>query len=220
MASKTKTPARADGLTPSQVKILKVLAGSEAGLTAEEISLYGKGLPVNTITIGPAFGETGSYPQSLRAREMVYPEKYEGEEVRWFITAKGKKASSFKARKIGPENKVPPEILDPLVILFKKTRTYGLEQYTQDDIEELRSKLPEEYHEADVTDLWNQILARRKQGAFADPSEKRTKALERLIREFGPEGTVIPEFLTEDQMGQIYSALGYNEQSGEEEEDE
>lgn len=200
---------RAGGLTPSQVSILKVLSKSSVGLTAHEISHAAKGVPINTNTIGPIYEEhIPNYPDSLRGRELVRCERYEGEEVRWYITEKGRPFAGFKAHKVGPKTKIDPEILDPLVLAFKKTRTYGIEQFTNEDLTELRSKLPEDYREVELLDLRKQMEARRKQGAFADPEKKRIKCLERIVREFGPNGTVISDFLTEDQLGDLYAQLG------------
>lgn len=208
-ANGVKSKQNAEGLTPSQVVILNVLGKSAVPLSAGEISLEGGRVPVNVQTIGPVFDEhLSNYPNSLRGRGLVRPEKYEGDDVRWEITTKGKQYTTVKAQKIGPGKRVPNEVLDPVVLKFKKRRTYGLERYTEDDICDLRTQLPKQYWDVDVTDLWNQILARRKQGAFADPNEKRRKALERVIREFGPNGTMIAEFLTEDQLGTLYVELG------------
>lgn len=41
-----------------------------------------------------------------------------------------------------------------------------------------------------------------------DPDAKRDKALKRLLREFGPSGTIQADFLTEDQTQELYSLLG------------
>lgn len=209
------TVQRAAGLTPSQVTILKVLSKSSDGLTAHEISHSGKGVPVNSGTIGPVFDSVlHNYPDSLRGRGLVRCEKWEGDEVRWFITEKGRPFAVYKAHKIGPKSRVPNDILDPLAIAFRKTRTYAFEEYTDEDMLEMRSKLPEVYQTVEVEDLRKQIQARRKQGAFADANEKIIKGLKRVIREFGPNGTIIPDFLSEEQMGEIYSKIG----GGEEEE--
>lgn len=203
------TAQRAAGLTPSQVTILKVLARSSVGLSAHEISHAAKGVPVNSGTIGPVFDTVlHNYPDSLRGRGMVRCEKWEGDEVRWFITEKGKPMAGFKAIKVGPQTKIDPKILDPLVIAFKKTRTYGIEQYTDEDLTELRGKLPKELQAVELRDLRKQMEARRKQGAFSDPAKKREASLQKLLREFGPTGTVIPEFLTEEQVSELYSQLG------------
>jgi len=201
-----KTVKRADGLTASQVIILNVLAKASTGLTASQISYAGKGVPVNANTIGPVFGE--GHPDSLRGRGLVVCEKQEEEDVHWSITEKGRKMAGMKAQRIGPGKRVPNEVLDPVVLMFKKRRTYGLERYTDDDILDLRTQLPKDYRDVDPKDLWNQILARRKQGAFADPDEKIRKALEKVLREFGPNGTMIEDFLTEDQVQQLHTRLG------------
>ena len=176
------------------------------------------GVPVNSGNIGPAFTEVlDNYPDSLRARALVYCERMEGERVRWYITKEGVKiATGYKGRKIGPKRKVPNTILDPVVMKFKDTRAYGLEQYTENDLQALREALPDEYHDVGVvrppdgslSDLHNQILARRKQGAYGDKDEKRKKQLQKLYREFGPNGTVIEGFLYEEQVSQLLELLG------------
>lgn len=202
----------AQGLSGAQVIILQELAKHPNGLETQLLAQATK-VPVSSATIGPAFTNLlKDYPESLRGRDLAYCEKMEGEKVKWYLTAEGEQiARTFKGRKIGPTKKVPNKVLDPAVMKFKTTRAYGLEQYKEDDLTALRSALPKEYQDVDVAqlgDLHNQILARRKQGAFSDPEEKRRKQLQKLYREFGPNGTVIEGFLYEDQAAQLLSMLG------------
>lgn len=203
----------AQGINSSQVLILQAL--TRAGVNGVETSVLQKaaGVPVNSGNIGPAFTEAlEHYPDSLRARGLVYCEKMEGERVKWFITKKGIAiATEFKGRKIGPKRKVPNSLLDKVVMEFKKTRAYGLEYYTEEDLSAIRSALGEEYSDVDCQpqgDLHSQILARRKQGAFSDKDEKRRKQLQKLYREFGPNGTVIDGFLYEEQVSQLLEMIG------------
>lgn len=199
----------AEGLTNSQVIILQQLADNpDTGLTSDELGEMS--LPVNAQTTGPIYREMlDRYPNSLYGRGLAEPSRQEGERVCWFITDKGKKvALTFKARMRGPVVKVPKEVLDPLVLKFKDTIAYGLEHYDEDDLAALRKTLPQQYREVALDDLKDQILARRKQGAFADPEEAKRKAARKVIKEFGPYGTIIKEFLTEDQMSQLYALAG------------
>lgn len=206
------TVKNAQGLNGSQVLILQALI--RAGVNGVETSVLQKaaGVPVNSGNIGPAFTEVlDHYPESLRARGLVYCEKMEGERVKWFITKKGIAiATEFKGRKIGPKRKVPNALLDKVVMQFKKTRAYGLEYYTEDDLCAIREELGEGFEDMDYRpqgDLHSQILARRKQGAFSDKDEKRKKQLQKLYREFGPNGTVIEGFLYEEQVSQLMEML-------------
>lgn len=212
----------AQGINSSQVLILQALI--RAGVNGVETSVLQKtaGVPVNSGSIGPAFTEVlDNYPDSLRARGLVYCEKMEGERVRWYITKKGiEVATEFKGRKIGPKRKVPKQLLDPIVMEFKKTRAYGLEYYTEDDLCAIREELGPGYEDMDYRpqgDLHSQILARRKQGAFGDKEEKRRKQLEKLYREFGPNGTVIEGFLDEDQIMRLQGLLGGSIADGDDE---
>lgn len=199
----------ADGLSGAQIKILNILSKASMGMTAAEISHAGK-IPVNSGNIGPVKDDVlEKYPESLRGREFVRAEQYEGDEVRWSITDKGRKiGSTFKGRKTGPNKKVDPAILDPVILAFKKTRNYGLESYTDEDMTEMRKKLGVEYKDVEIDDLRRQIESRRKQGAFKDPAEARKKSLQKALREFGPSGTVIRGFLTEDQVSDLYAQIG------------
>jgi hypothetical protein len=143
----------------------------------------------------------------------------EEDDVRWYITPEGRKLieKGVKGKKIGAEKKVPNEILDPALRAFKALRAYGLEEYTDEDMKEFRSRLPKEYHDVGLDDLRGQNVARRKQGCFADPEEKRRKSMQKILREFGPTGTVIKDFLGEEQVSDLYSRLGNNSASEEDE---
>jgi hypothetical protein len=202
----------AHGLSGSQVIILNILGKASTGMTAHEISFAGK-VPVNTQNIGPAYtdrADASRHTESLVGRGMVRAEQWEGDDVRWYITDLGKKFSTLKGRVVGATTKLPSSVIDPVALAMKKTRTYPFEEYTVQDMEEFRNKLPKEWHHIDLDDLRRQAQARRKQGIFSDPDEKREKAVRRVLREFGPRGTVMPEFLTEDQMGQLYGIIGHD----------
>lgn len=199
----------AGGLSGSQVIILNILAKSSVALTADTIAMLGK-VPVNTQTIGPVFGENiSNSPDSLRGRGLVVCEKDEEGEVTWSITTKGREIGlTMKGNRIGSETRVPNEIIDPVAIRFKKLRSYPFEEYTTEDMTAMRAALPKQYHTVPLDELRRQAQARRKQGIFSDPTERRDKALKRIIKEFGNDGIVIPGFLTEDQISSIYGMMG------------
>lgn len=199
----------ADGLSGSQVLILNTLAKSSVGMTDDEITFHAN-VPVNVNTIGPVYGETiENHPNSLRGRGLVVCEKEEDGDVRWRITTKGRElGKTLKGNRIGPSNRVPNDILDPVAGAFKRLRSYPFEEYTKEDMTELRARLPKEFHSIDLDELRRQAQARRKQGVFSDPNERRDKALRRIVREFGADGTIFRDFLTEDQLGTIYGMIG------------
>lgn len=200
---------------PGQALILSTLAKWPMGLTVEKLEEKA-GVPVTPNNIGPITVESlVNHPDSLYARKLVRPVKpYEDEPYKWVITDAGKKlAEKVKGRKIGAKDKVDNDILDTAVVKFRTTRAYGMENWTDADIREVRGMLGSAYEMVELDDLKNQILARRKQGAYADPKEKFRKACERAIREFGPHGTIIKELLTEDQITTLCEKGGIGDES-------
>lgn len=178
-------------LNANQVLILQTLAKHPGGLNGSALAKK-SGAAVNAGNIGPAFDTVlGNYPDSLYALKMVRPEKREDEGTVWVITKKGEQAApKFKTLKKATSVKVPAEVLNPVVLKFAPTRTYGFELYTADDLKAIREQLGADYAEVSPEDLRQQIIGQRKRGAYSDPAAKVKVAVERAIRDFGPEGTL------------------------------
>jgi hypothetical protein len=194
-------PTTSAALNASQVYILKALTRSN-GMTREALEReVGPSVACTPENLGPAYKETlegnAKYMGSLWGLGLVRPiyDEVGGEMVPlWHATAKGRQmAASLKTReRPKKEDKVPPSLLDPVVRRFKATRTYGLELYTDDDILAIRQTLGSKWAHVPIEALRLQITARRKQGAFADPVAKIRRCIEKAIREFGPEGSILP----------------------------
>lgn len=196
-------------LNASQVLILQTLVRFPRGLSTKSLALK-SGAAVNSGNIGPVFrAALGNYPDCLYARKYVLPEKSDEEDgtIIWKITPAGKAVSNkYKIMPARSAIQVPARILDEAAKAFMATRTYGLDVYTDDDLSEIRASLDEEYHDIPLDDLKQQIVNRRKQGAFADPYEKKRKCIEKAIREFGPRGS-IAKVLTEQQVADMLKLM-------------
>jgi hypothetical protein len=178
-------------LNAGQVLILQTLAKHPDGLSTAALAKK-SGAAVNAGNIGPAFDTVlDKYPGSLYALKMVRPEKREDEGTVWVITKKGEAiAPKFKTLKRSGSVKVPAEVLNPVVLKFAPTRTYGFELYTVDDLKSIREQLGTDYAEVGNEDLRQQVIGQRKRGAYSDPKEKVKVAVERAIRDFGPDGAL------------------------------
>lgn len=178
-------------LSSAQVLILQTLAKHPDGLAGPALAKK-SGAAVNAGNIGPAFSDfVANYPTSLHALKLVKAEKREEEGTVWVITKKGAKiAPTFKTIKRTESVKVPAEVLNPVVIKFSPTRTYGFELYTAEDLKAIREQLGTEYAEVGNDALRQQIVGQRKRGAYGDPKAKVKAAVERAIRDFGPDGTL------------------------------
>jgi hypothetical protein len=196
-------------LSESQVLILQALAkAGAAGLTRDQITAKA-GVAPTAGNVGPVFAHLkDTFPESLTARGLVQVAKRPDEQTTWEITAKGLSvADKYRARKKVDAAKVPPKTLDPVVKKFLPTRAYGLELWTDDDLKEVRSQLGADHADLPLTALRQQIVNRRKQGAFADKSEGRRRAIERVLKDFGLGGRVHDGFLSEEQVAALEAML-------------
>ena len=160
--------ARAYKLNPTQVRVLQALY-QEDGLTAVQIAAK---IGASHVDMGGSarFGPS-SDPDSLYALGYVRPvlEDDRGREVcRFYLTDAGAEAARLHKSIDTRPAEIPPAVLDPVVLSFRPTRAYGLEQYTTDDWSELRRKLPPEYAGVDLLALEKRVLARRKSGAYKE----------------------------------------------------
>jgi hypothetical protein len=181
-------------------------------LTVDQIEAKAPGAAATSSNLGPLLQsayEEGRHAGSLRAQGLIKCVQHQGDDVRWSVTAKGAKlAKTIKARpRSNADTKVPPEILDPAVIAFRATRTYGIEWFSEEDIDEIREQLGDDYEHVTADDLRMQITNRRKQGAFVDPKDRIKKAVERAIREFGPEGTILPDLIGDYEIAKLQKLL-------------
>ncbi len=156
-------------LTNSQVLILKCLSRNPNGLSRDQINEK-TGVVSDSDTLGPIYEENlVSHPDSLYAYGLVIPAKETPDTPTVFkLTARGETAAeSYAARVRGAKIKVESKLLDKAVMKVRALKTYGLELFTEDDVKEIRALLPEDYQSVTVPDLRQQIVNRRKQGAYA-----------------------------------------------------
>lgn len=198
----------------TQVAILRLLMRHPNGLTRSDISRH---YSASYMNLGPSYQDSLSnpdYSRSLYALGLVKPaQDYTNGPVNWVVTPKGAwVASAFQGTNKGI--KVPHEILDPLVMNVLKARTYSVDYFTSEDIDEVRKSLPQKFKEIEVDQLRQQIITRRKLGAYTKhrkPRDKAKLAVARLIREFGPEGDIL-SLLTPAQLRQLDYFLSQLEQ--------
>ncbi len=184
----------ANPLNSSQVHILQTLVQYPVGLTTAKLQeVCQDKASVSTNNIGPVNEETieqGGSPTSLRALGYVSCTRHEGQEPTWQLTAKGRamaKRSSTRSR-LDESQRIPKEILDKAVKKVHPYKTYGFEVYTSNDLQEVRIFCGESYIHVTDENLRDQMVTRRKLGAFADPQAKTKAGLTKLLsllEEFG-----------------------------------
>lgn len=156
-------------LTNTQVMILKCLARNPNGLTREQLADK-TGVVCDNTTLGPVMQETVSnHPESLVGYRLVKVEKISPYDPTVFkLTGGGEEAArAYNAVKRGQDDKVPPETLNPVVLSVRALKPYGLELFTDDDLKEIRSQLPEQHQDVKLVSLRQQIVNQRKQGAYS-----------------------------------------------------
>ena len=198
----------ASTLNASQVHILQTLRKSDDGLTRAQLaSKCPDGTAITPANLGTA--ETSdNHAGSLKVLGLVKPvssrgagltEEDERDLIVWRITPKGDKlAEKLIARKRSSAPKVPAAKLDSAAKRLASLRTYSFELFTDADIKEIRDSLGADFAELPLTDIRQQIVNRRKQGAFADPAEKVRKAAAAAIRAFGADGTLAAGVLSKE----------------------
>ena len=198
-------------LNSSQVLILQALkARPEVGLTRQEIADKAGGACCSPQNLGPVTKESLStnedYSDSLYGHGYVYPSQDEGETTRWFITKTGVKVSSTLRTLETPETsetlKIPEKHLIQAGRKFRSTRTYGFERATPSDLKEMIGHLPPQFSTIDAEDFLQRLINLRKQGKFTTRQETLGKSVKKVIREFGPEGTVLA-LLTSKQVAAL-----------------
>lgn len=190
----------------SQVRILKYMAKLGRPVSREQLEEK-SGATASAHNLGPVNKEllaTNGYGDSLFGLGYVRPKQYEGEGVTWELTQKGQKAAAiYETAKRVDCSRVPSKILDPVVIEFMKTRTYGLERYTEGDLKEIRAKLGEDWADLPIGELQLQIVNRRKQNAFSSPEARKRRPAIMALSAFGPKGWVSKNLLTDEQVAKL-----------------
>lgn len=157
-------------LTNSQVRILKTLLRNPNGLTRDQLSDKSE-VVCDADVLGPVREELiETHPESLVAYRLVQCSKdAPGMPNLFTLTPSGLEAANqYSARKRGAgDNKVPPEHLDMAVLSVRNLKPYGLELFTDDDVKQVRALLPDDYQEVPITLLRQQIVNRRKVGAYS-----------------------------------------------------
>lgn len=206
----TATAPKVTPLNDSQVLILQALAKCEVGTGLNKVALAKTGAAINCGNLGPVFKQVlANYPDSLYGLGLVKPTQHPDEELVWEATAKGRAvADRYRARKVTGGAKVPGAVLDPVVKKFLPTRTYGLELYTDDDLKEIRALLGDDFATLPLTALRQQIVNRRKQGAFSSKEDRTRASVTRALKEFGTNGTVVDGLLTDAQIERLEGLLG------------
>lgn len=183
MFSRTK-----DRVSESQVWILKLLLdkGKDRGLTRSQIK-EGSGVTNLVRDLGPPYKEdAGKTAIRFRGHKNLvakgYVEPYEDiasdgngnakATVYYRLTDEGRKAARFyQVRKRGQFTRVPADLLNKAVLGVKAKRVYGIERFTNDDLDEVRRAMPADYVMVPLDDIRQQIVNQRKQGAYADPEK-------------------------------------------------
>ena len=185
----------------SQIVLLHALAKSKSGLTKKQLADQ-TGESVSSFSLGPVKAKTlGAYPDSLWGRGLV---EKEGNSYR--ITKSGlevTKGRSPRKRPIPSGTQIPAELLDPSIRKSQSVRNYGLDRFTDEDVKEVLARLPEEYHEYPIDSVRQQMVNRTKRRAFVNEDDCKIRALKRLEKELGADGTVIKGLLTGKQILQI-----------------
>lgn len=159
-------------VTPHQVAILRALEPyMEEGLTKGQIQNIAK-VPCTMDNLGPANLETvKNHPKCLWARGYVSAISVQ-EGIRavtvYRITDEGiKVVRSIRTKRYSTfYGRIPDEVLDPVVIAYTRTATYGHDNFKEKDIERIKQKLPKEYWVIPWEEVKAQIVGRRKAGAY------------------------------------------------------
>jgi len=169
-------------LSNAQVLLLQAIAKAPKGLTREQIGEK-SGVTPTIDTLGPVNKDTlGAHPDSLYGQKLISVSQDEGEEPLYKATPKGTTAAKEHSARVrmNGDDRVPPKALDAAVLKVRQFRTYGLELFTEADIAEVKRLLGPKYAKVPAEHLKQQIVNRRKQGAYTDPKvrEQRRKVNE------------------------------------------
>jgi DNA-binding PadR family transcriptional regulator len=190
---------RAIKLNDSQALILKALAakGHRAngglGMTKQDVEAACPGAAFTVSNVGVGGNGSAPCPGSLLDHGYVSAERHdvEGRMVTFYrATRAGVKAAQSIRSLARSDRRVDAAALDPVVIAFRPARTYGIENYTDDDLAEIRAALGPGAADFPLSDLRQLIANRRKQGAYADPRERVRRVAKATLQAFGAGGWV------------------------------
>lgn len=165
-------------LTSTQIRILQVLAKNPQGMTGTQLADEG-GFGYGE-TMGASIGRKDveeQDPSSLAGQGLVsiVPDLKGMREVTYYcITSKGLRTirQYTVKQKMPREHKIPWHLLVPVIQDSRKRITYGLEEYTEADLLEIRSKLPERYHGVPPDSIRSQAVNLRKTGKLSTDKEQ------------------------------------------------
>lgn len=208
---------RGEGLSVPQIRILKLLAAHDEGMTRGEIQ-EAMGTISLAENLGPHFKDDIADcdlkfgKPSLWSLKLVkpIPDQREGKDVLVYVlTEKGQKAAAgLEVRKpMESSHKIAREFLDAAVLKVKSQRAYGLELYTDEDVAEIRELCGPAYSEVPLDSIRHQMVNRRKQNAYSDPAERRQRPIKQVLSWFGEKGSVEPGLLTSEQVEHLRSLL-------------
>lgn len=152
-------------ITSSQAEVLKVLEKED--LTRKEL-IERCGHTISSTALGCV---TKDIPHSLLTLGLVRAIVVEDEPIVYQITPAGRNLITnyrFTKRKA---SEIPNDILDPIARKMAACRTYGMEAWTTEDLEELRSSLPEKYRKIPLEEIRRHIINRRKRGVFKEAKQ-------------------------------------------------
>jgi hypothetical protein len=119
--------------------------------------------------------------------------------------------SKYSARNpAAKDSRVPGKVLDAAIVPVKATRTYVFESFDQEDWDEVRTRLPEEYRWLSNKQLMHQACNRRKKGVYSTEEKKKMTALwadvKKAVRAYWSGDTSLEEL--GDHLEQLWSKSG------------
>lgn len=185
-------------LSQTQVLILRCLAKQlpgMPGLTGAQIEKK-SGISASVGNMGVS--KAGVIPGSLYAGGYITAEQHDFEgrmTLVYKITFKGRKAAEEMRVRDARVIKIDKNVLDQVVKKFRPTRTYGIDNYTDADLEEIKGMLNGLAGSIALDDLRSQIANRRKQGAYSDPGGRAKRTAKMTLQAFGPDGWIYRDLL-------------------------
>lgn len=171
-------PPSAREMTGSQVKALKMMLEHPEGMSKSDMTRSrAVGSADFNEMVGPVHAsDCGEWDVTYGRRslvsmglvECVMADKDGDFQPVFRLTHAGQEMARSVVSLESVPNKIPKEILDPVVIAEMAKHTYGLDNYTDDDLEAIRRQLPDTYRDIPLRpDLYILITRRRKQGAYS-----------------------------------------------------
>lgn len=185
-------------LNRSQITILQALCKlrPSQSMTKAQLAEAAPDAAITNANLGVSKRDAG--PDSLYALGYVAAEQHDVDgrmTVMYRATPKGRSIAARLRNLTRSSPKVPTDLLDKALVAFRPLRSYGIDAYTEDDVEEIRRMIGPAADGVSVDDFRQQMANRRKQGVFADPTDKVKRAARSALEAFGPEGWVQPNLL-------------------------